>query len=79
MTDNVAPHGRDATPHAETLAVPLARLYAVAGISRSRAYREHAAGNLRLLKCGRQTLVDGDSLRAFLAALPALTRRASEV
>ena len=54
----------------EPLALPLARAVLVTGLSRSAIYRAAAAGGIILLKSGRTTLVDMDSARAFLAALP---------
>lgn len=47
-------------------------------VSRSRLYREAAAGNIRFVKLGSATLVDLDSLRDYLARLPdAAIRRTS--
>lgn len=42
-----------------------------AGLSRASLYREAAAGTIRMVKYGRTSLVDMDSLRRFLSALPA--------
>ena len=58
------------TENALLLAIPLARAPALCGMSRSTIYRRAAAGELRLIKCGRTTLVDGQSLRDCLASLP---------
>jgi len=52
------------------LAIPLARAPALCGMSRSTIYRRAAAGELRLIKCGRTTLIDAQSLRDCLASLP---------
>jgi excisionase family DNA binding protein len=62
-------------PDVSPEAVPLPRLQAVFGISRSTAYRLAAEGRIRFLKVGRSTLVDAASVRAFLASLPAATIR----
>ncbi|WP_201306114.1 helix-turn-helix transcriptional regulator [Roseomonas harenae] len=51
-------------------AVPLPRMREHFGISRSTVYRLAAAGQIRLIKLGRTTLVDATSVRAFLAAQP---------
>ena len=60
-------------PH--TLALPLARAVAWSGLSRSTIYRMAAQGRVRLVKAGRSTLVDADSLRAVVAGLPPATVR----
>jgi excisionase family DNA binding protein len=52
------------------LTVPLPQAPAVTGLSRSTIYRAAAEGKITLLKCGRSTLVDMASVRAFLAGLP---------
>lgn len=57
------------------LATPLAQGRAVYGLSRSTIYREWQKGNLVLIKCGRATLIDDASARAFLARLPRLMPR----
>ncbi|NKC33387.1 excisionase [Roseomonas sp. BU-1] len=41
------------------------------GLSRSALYREAGAGRLLFRKCGRTTIVDGASLAALVASLPA--------
>lgn len=50
--------------------VPLPRAPAVFGLSRSNLYRLAADGRIRMVKCASRTLVDADSVRAFLATLP---------
>jgi hypothetical protein len=40
------------------------------GLTRSRIYEAIAANSIVARKAGRQTIVDGDSLRAYLANLP---------
>ncbi len=46
------------------------------GISRSELYRLLAAGLITAQKSGRSTLIDGDSLRAYVASLPKASFRA---
>ena len=58
------------------LALPLARAAAWSGLSRSTIYRLAGQGRVRLLKAGRTTLVDADSLRAVVAGLPSASVRA---
>ena len=58
------------------LALPLARAVAWSGLSRSTLYRMAAEGRVRLVKAGRSTLVDADSLRAVVAGLPSASVRA---
>lgn len=43
------------------------------GLSRSGIYRAAAEGKINLIKCGRATLVEAASVRAFLAGLPRAT------
>ena len=52
------------------LTVPLPRAPAATGLSRSAIYRAAAEGKIKLLKLGRSTLVDMQSVRDFLASLP---------
>jgi excisionase family DNA binding protein len=47
----------------------------ITGLSRSRLYRLASEGSIRLVKVGGATLVDLQSVRAFLAALPDLVIR----
>ncbi len=67
--------GGPAVAAVEAIALPVAAASAVSGLSRSGIYREAGRGNITLLKCGRSTLVDMASVRAFLAALPRATIR----
>jgi excisionase family DNA binding protein len=46
------------------------------GLSRSGIYRLAAEGHIRLVKLGGSTLVDCDSVREFMASLPAASVRA---
>jgi len=66
-----SPSGADAITHAYPMAAPIPRACALSGMSRSAIYRAAAAGQITLRKIGRTTLVDMESVRAFLAALPA--------
>jgi hypothetical protein len=59
----------------ERLTVPLPHAPVVTGLSRSAIYRAAAQGKITLLKCGRSTLVDMASVRAFLEGLPRATIR----
>ena len=60
---------------AARVATPLSRGAEIYGLSRSTIYREWQKGNLVLIKCGRATLIDDASARAFLAGLPRLKPR----
>ena len=40
------------------------------GIHRSSLYRALAEGKIKAVKAGRSVLIDGNSLRAYLASLP---------
>jgi Helix-turn-helix domain len=40
------------------------------GLSRAGVYRLAGAGHIRLVKLSSSTLVDGDSLRAYMRSLP---------
>ena len=61
----------------EPLTVPLPQAPAITGRSRSAIYRAAAEGKIRLVKLGRSTLVDMDSVRAFIASLPTATIRSA--
>lgn len=63
-------------PKIEPLALPILAAVAISGLSRSAIYREAGNGRIKLLKLGRTTLVDMDSIRALLACLPAANIRA---
>lgn len=66
----LSPSGVDASTHAYPMAAPIPRACALSGLSRSAIYRAAAAGQITLRKIGRTTLVDLESVRAFLASLP---------
>jgi hypothetical protein len=61
----------------EPVAVPLTKASAIYGLSRSSIYRAAAAGEIILLKIGRNTLVDAASARAYLGRLPRLTPKSA--
>jgi hypothetical protein len=54
----------------EPLAVRLPEAVRLSGLSRSELYRRASRGEIVLLKCGASTLVDMNTLRAVVAALP---------
>jgi len=54
----------------EPLALPIPAAVAISGLSRSAIYREAGAGRIKLMKLGRTTLVDMESMRSFLSELP---------
>ena len=59
------------TPAAtQPITCPMPHAQARTGMSRSAIYRAAANGQIRLLKLGRTTLVDLDSVRAYLDSLP---------
>jgi len=51
------------------LAFSIPEFCAAVGIGRSRAYEEIKAGRLRILKCGRRTLIAQEAVSAWLAHL----------
>lgn len=53
------------------LAFSIPEFCAAVGIGRSRAYEEIKAGRLRILKCGRRTLIAQDAVSAWLISLGA--------
>lgn len=54
------------------IAWPLPKAPVMCGLSRATLYKLNRQGRIRLFKVGRSTLVDAESVRAFLAAAPAL-------
>lgn len=68
--------GKPRSAPIEPIMAPIPACMATSGLSRSAIYREAGRGNITLRKLGRTTLVDMDSVRAFLASLPAATIRA---
>ncbi len=61
--------------HIAPIALPISEAVALSGMSRSAVYRELAEGNLRAVKQGTRTLVLVESIRTYLASLPAATFR----
>lgn len=51
------------------LALSIPEFCSVVGIGRSRAYEEIKAGRLRIVKCGRRTLISRDAINEWLAQL----------
>jgi excisionase family DNA binding protein len=62
---------------AEALAYTVADMQRVARIGKTRVYQLIAEGRLRAIKSGRRTLIDANSLRAYLASLPAVPPKAA--
>ncbi len=62
--------------HLPKLALSIPEFCRVAGIGRSRAYEEIRAGRLRIVKCGRRTLIPADALQQWLEALEAASEAA---
>jgi hypothetical protein len=60
----------DDVTHTEPLALPLAEAVRVSGFSRSALYRMATTGQVRFLKAGTRVLVDYQSLKSAVAALP---------
>ena len=54
----------------DPICIALPKAPAWCGLSRTRIYRLAAEGKIKLVKAGRATLVDCDSVRRFLAAAP---------
>jgi excisionase family DNA binding protein len=59
----------------EPLTVNIAEAERITGLGHRTLYRELAAGRLQAVKRGRTTLIKMDSIRAYLASLPAATFR----
>lgn len=62
----------------DPIAVPIAEAVTFSGMSRSAVYRELASGKLRAVKSGSRTLVLVESIRDYLASLPAATFRSAK-
>jgi excisionase family DNA binding protein len=60
----------------EPLAAPILDACLISGLSRSEIYRRLANGDIRAVKSGSRTLILVDSLKAYLANLPAAKFRA---
>ncbi len=58
------------------LALSIPEFCRAAGIGRSRAYEEIRAGRLRIVKCGRRTLIPAGALQQWLEALESASEAA---
>ncbi len=65
----------DRHPAHEALAIRMSDAPAILGTSKSTIYKLAAKGQLRLVKLGRTTLIDGDSARSLLKRLPQVELR----
>ncbi len=54
---------------AQKLALSIPEFCHAVGIGRSRVYEEIKAGRLRILKCGRRTLIANEAVTEWLARL----------
>ncbi len=61
--------GDDATAANGRAAYSIREFCSIVGVGRSRAYREIAAGRLKVLKCGKRTLVRATEVEAWLDRL----------
>jgi len=55
----------------QRVALSIPEFCAAVGIGRSRAYEEIKEGRLRILKCGRRTLIARDAVTEWLSRLSA--------
>ncbi len=76
MTDLEKRALKGGAPCTEVLAAPISDACRISGLSRTEIYRRLATGDIRAVKSGSRTLILMDSLRAYLASLPAATFRA---
>ena len=58
------------TPDAPKVALRVDEACAALGISRSQLYVEAARGRLKILKCGRRSIVPAREIQAWLDRLP---------
>ena len=65
-----SPTGPDDAAALAPIALRIPDAVRLSGLSRSGIYRAWHAGDLVLVKAGNSTLVDAESLRAYLARLP---------
>ncbi len=63
------------TSMAETIAYQIKDAVKASGLTRSEIYRRLAAGDLKAVKNGKRTLILTESIRDYLASLPAATFR----
>lgn len=75
MTDVERLALKGGAPFTEVLAAPIPDACRISGLSRSEIYRRLATGDILAVKSGSRTLILIDSLRAYLASLPAATFR----
>lgn len=61
----------------EAIAVLIPEAERISGLSRTKIYKELAAGHLEAVKHGNRTLILVESIRARLASLPRATFRAT--
>lgn len=61
------------------LAVSVAEAVRMVGLGRTTLYAMIAAGKLKTRKCGRRTLIETESVRQFIAALPQSNGSQNEV
>jgi excisionase family DNA binding protein len=78
MTRNVITAAKHRTPPApvpnlEPLTVTIAEAERITGVGWRTLYRELEAGRLRAVKRGRTTLILMNSIREYVASLPAAT------
>jgi hypothetical protein len=59
----------------EPVAIPIKRVEPIYGFTRSETYRRLAAGDFRAVKNGKRILVLVESIKNYLASLPAATFR----
>jgi len=64
-----------ASPHINRISATINDTVMQTGISRSQLYRLAGAGRIKLVKCGRTTLVDWDSIQGDVASLPSAELR----
>ena len=67
----------DEPAFADPLTVTIQQLVPRIGLSRATIYRLAGAGRIRLIKVGRRSLVDWESVREFLADQPDAKIRAA--
>ena len=62
----------------ETLAMSVSDAVRISGLGRTVLYELIGAGKIEARKAGNRTLIPTDSLRAYLASLPAATIRTGQ-
>ena len=61
----------------DTLLVPKQRAFAVIGVGNTKGYELIAQGKLVARKLGSRTMIETESLRAYVASLPRVPTRAA--